>query len=95
MATTDNVESMSKVVIDPDGDLVLVLPNAEIQVSQKILSLTSTVFKAMLNGNFVEGNSNLVGGIRRVSLPGKCLMLRYSPLQRGTQAWLLWHLKCL
>ena len=71
MATTQSVEPAGRVVIDPDGDLVLVLPNLELQVSSKILCMTSKVFKAMLSTSFAEGNTNLVGGIRRVDLPGQ------------------------
>ena len=74
MANTKNDEPISKVAVDPDGDLILVLPRAELQVSSKILCLTSTVFKVMLGTNFAEGNTSLFKGTRRVDLPGKQLL---------------------
>lgn len=75
---TAKVQPASKEVIDPDGDLILVLPDAALQVSSKILCMTSEVFKAMLSTKFAEGNNNLVGGIRHVNLPGQCCTPCYS-----------------
>lgn len=80
MATTQEAEPASKEVIDPDGDLILVLPNAELQVSSKFLCMTSKVFKAMLSTRFAEGTADLVGGIRRINLPGQFHTPCYSLL---------------
>lgn len=48
------------VVIDPDGDVLLLVgkktAKASLQVSSKVLSVTSTVFKAMFSRNLKEGN---------------------------------------
>ncbi len=70
MATNNNAGPVSREVIDPEGDIILILPNAELQVSSKILCMTSKVFKAMLSTNFAEGNADAVGGLRRIDLPG-------------------------
>lgn len=48
--------------VDPDGDIILVIGLAEdihdvsIQVSSKVLSVASKVFKAMFSRNFKGGN---------------------------------------
>ena len=55
--------------VDPDGDVYLVLPGKEMRVSSKVLSVASTVFKALLSPKFLEGqalSSQLPG---RVALP--------------------------
>jgi len=72
MATTQKAEPISKEVIDPEGDLILVLPNAKLQVSSKILCMTSKVFKAMLSTRFAEGITEVMEGIRHINLPGQC-----------------------
>ena len=66
-----NDEQDSKLVIDPDGDLILILPNGKLQVSSKILCMASKVFKAMLSAKFAEGNIDPVEGIRHVHLHGE------------------------
>ena len=45
------------ITIDPDGDVVLVLEGAQLQVSFKALSLASKVFKSMFGPYFAEGNA--------------------------------------
>lgn len=42
-------------VINPDGDVILICGENEFQVSSKVLSLASPVFKALLNPNSAEG----------------------------------------
>lgn len=42
-------------VINPDGDVILICGENELQVSSKVLSLASPVFKALLNPNSAEG----------------------------------------
>lgn len=79
MATTKNVEPATKKVIDPDGDLILVLTDAELQVSSKFLCMTSKVFKTMLSPKFAEGNTNLVEGVRHVDIPGQWYLSCLSP----------------
>lgn len=41
--------------IDPDGDVILVCGKTEFQVSSKVLSLASPVFKALFSPHFAEG----------------------------------------
>ena len=41
--------------MDPEGDVILMLDGCELQVSSKILSLASPVFKAMFGPRFAEG----------------------------------------
>lgn len=43
--------------IDPDGDVILVCGETEFQVSSKVLSLASPVFKALFGPNFAEGQA--------------------------------------
>ena len=43
------------VVIDRDGDVYLELPDLELRVSSKALSMASKVFTAMFSSNFQEG----------------------------------------
>ena len=42
-------------VIDPEGDVILICGETEFQVSSKVLSLASPVFKALFSPNFAEG----------------------------------------
>lgn len=42
-------------VIDPEGDIILICGETEFQVSSKVLSLASPVFKALFGPNFAEG----------------------------------------
>lgn len=49
------VPTMRRVVIDPEGDVVLRLAEAELQVSSKALSLGSKVFRALFSPRFSEG----------------------------------------
>lgn len=42
-------------VIDPDGDVIFICGETELQVSSKVLSLASPVFKALFSPNFAEG----------------------------------------
>jgi len=66
----DTDTETSKVVIDPDGDVVLVLKNdTELQVSSKALSLASTVFKAMFGPHFQEGQDLSASSPKGISLP--------------------------
>lgn len=66
----DEDTETSEVVIDPDGDVVLVLKNdIELQVSSKALSLASTVFKAMFGPQFQEGQDLSASSPKRISLP--------------------------
>ncbi|TLD37589.1 hypothetical protein E2P81_ATG04401 [Venturia nashicola] len=63
-----------KVVVDPDGDVLLVVgatqPNVSIQVSSKVLSLASKPFKVMFSQSFREGNELVVSnGPYEISLP--------------------------
>ncbi|MCJ1244736.1 hypothetical protein MMC30_001935 [Trapelia coarctata] len=44
-----------RVVIDPEGDVVLQLAEAELQVSSRALGLVSKVWKAMFSPRFSEG----------------------------------------
>lgn len=47
--------TIRRVVIDPEGDVVLNLAEAELQVSSRALSLGSKVFKALFSPRFSEG----------------------------------------
>ena len=62
--------SMAKfTVIDPAGDVIFVLDDLEFQVSSKILSLASPVFKAMFGPSFAEGQGQPGSKvIRRIQL---------------------------
>ena len=42
-------------VIDPQGDVILICGEIELQVSSKVLSLASPVFQALFGPNFAEG----------------------------------------
>lgn len=46
-------------VIDSEGDVYLICGETEFQVSSKVLSLASPVFKALFGPNFAEGQPNL------------------------------------
>ena len=50
-------ESVKRVDVDADGDLILVLGVVQLKVSSKSLSLASNVFKAMFKQGFTEGNA--------------------------------------
>jgi len=66
----DTNTETSKVVIDPDGDVVLVLHDGtELQVSSKALSLASSVFKAMFGPHLQEGQDLSGTSPKRISLP--------------------------
>ena len=43
------------IAIDPEGDVILICNDSEFQVSSKVLSLASPVFKAFFSPNFAEG----------------------------------------
>ena len=56
-------------VMDPEGDIILVLGDVGLQVSSKVLSLASPVFKAMFGPHFAEGQGQASSTkIRRVKL---------------------------
>lgn len=42
-------------IIDPDGDVIIAIGKSGFQVSSKVLSLASPVFKALFGPNFAEG----------------------------------------
>ncbi len=56
-------------IIDPEGDVVLVLDRTELQVSSKVLGLASPVFKAMFSPSFSEGKELQTTGTLRITLP--------------------------
>lgn len=62
---------LSPITFDPDGDLSLTVgpedKNQEMQVDSRALRRASPVFRAMLRGNFLDGQ--LVDGERRLRLP--------------------------
>lgn len=64
----ETATEIPKVTIDPDGDVILVLDGAELQVSSKALSLASSVFKAMFGPQFLEGQGLSSVSPKRVSL---------------------------
>ena len=67
---TDSPGKISKVVVDPDGDVILVFDaGTEVQVSSKVLSVASPVFKAMFGPRFLEGQDLNTTTPKRVSLP--------------------------
>lgn len=50
------IHSMANInVIDPEGDVILICGEIEFQVSSKVLSLASPVFKALFGPCFAEG----------------------------------------
>lgn len=53
-------------VIDPEGDVVLICGETEFQVSSKVLTLASPVFRALFGPSFAEGQpgSSKVSRIR-------------------------------
>lgn len=60
----------SKIVIDPDGDVMLVLNDGtELLVSFKVLSVASSVFRAMFGPYFREGQNLSGTSPKRISLP--------------------------
>lgn len=65
----DTATEISKLTIDPDGDVVLVLDSTELQVSSKVLSVASSVFKAMFGPHFQEGQDLSATSPKRISLP--------------------------
>ena len=71
LVTMNNTQTDQKrIEIDPDGDLILELDGANLQVSSKVLKLSSKVWKAMLSPNFAEGNQQLGDDkLLHVSLP--------------------------
>lgn len=56
------------VVIDREGDVILVLKDVELRVSSKVLSLASPVFKTMFGPSFVEGKSITSSSPSRITL---------------------------
>lgn len=46
---------MSKIIVDPDHDMVLRLNGYDLLVSSKVLSLASPVFEAMFKPHFKKG----------------------------------------
>jgi hypothetical protein len=48
-------ETMAKIIVDPDHDIVLRLNGYDLLVSSKVLSLVSLVFEAMFKPHFKEG----------------------------------------
>lgn len=57
MAVEPDPKTLQLVICDPSGDIMLIVGSQKggIQVSSKVLKLTSPVFKAMLGPNFKEG----------------------------------------
>ncbi|MCJ1396601.1 hypothetical protein MMC18_009492 [Xylographa bjoerkii] len=69
-SSQDMTLSMKNLQIDQEGDVTLQLAdNSEVQVSSKVLSLASPVFKAMFSSKFAEGSRLKQGGSCRVHLP--------------------------
>ena len=68
MEASKGVTLPKNIIIDPDGDVVLVLEGAELQVSSKVLSLASNVFKAMFGPYFAEGKATTSNHPCRVNL---------------------------
>ena len=66
--STSNPELLH-VAIDPEGDACLGLAERQLQVSSKLMSIASTVFKALFGPNFAEGSSRLSEITIRVPLP--------------------------
>lgn len=66
----DTSTESSKVVVDPEGDVILVVNITELQVSSKVLSVASDVFKAMFSPHFQEGQDLNSTSPKRISLPG-------------------------
>ena len=60
---------ISKIVIDSDGDVILVLAGTELQVSTKVLGVASPVFKAMFGPHFLEGTELNTTSLRHIALP--------------------------
>ena len=57
------------IAIDPQGDAYLGLAERQLQVSSKLMSIASTVFKALFGPDFAEGSSRSSETSIRVSLP--------------------------
>jgi hypothetical protein len=57
-----------RVVIDPEGDVILQLAEAELQVSSRALSLVSKYWKAMFSPRFSEGTALSRGQGRPIPL---------------------------
>ena len=62
----------ARITIDPDGDLVLVINKQELLVSQKVLCLSSSIFRAMLRdgSRFLESTDQVIAsdGLRHIHL---------------------------
>ena len=56
MDDLEQTEIRTKVEIDPDGNVLLLLDGLELKVFSKVLSLASRVFKAMFSSHYAEGN---------------------------------------
>ena len=65
----DEVKPPKAVSIDPEGDVYLMVGDTELQVSSKVLSLASKVFKALFQVNFQEGAKLAEDGSCRIKLP--------------------------
>lgn len=64
-------KAFKMLVIDPDGDIVLVLTHIEIQVSSKTLTLASPVFKVLFGPHFAEAKSaTTCQRVRRIRVLG-------------------------
>ena len=57
------------IAIDPEGDVLLELADRQLQVSSKLMSIASTVFKALFGPAFAEGSLRSSEHVIRVLLP--------------------------
>ena len=62
-------ETMAKIIVDPDHDIVLRLNGYDLLVSSKVLSLASPEFEAMFKPHFKEGVHLQLGGPLIIPLP--------------------------
>ena len=53
----NETRTIKQVILDIDGDLILFLKEHELRVSSKVLSVSSSVFKALFKPGFAEGNA--------------------------------------
>lgn len=96
MASTAPVEvDLKEHIIDEEGDVYLVVEEAvKLRVSTKMLSMASTVFRAMFSRTYAEGRKGFSASRpKTIELPEDdamamltiCNLIHFRPLKTGTE----------
>ena len=90
---------LTRIDLDPYGDVIFVLKDVELKMSSKALSLASPVFKALLRPTFSEGQALRDGKTARIEFPDddteamkaicKCAHFQPDDTANVTDKWLV------